>query len=50
MFTYQTGKYANSVNDYFLARSSDKKSEFQFDVTDRGLKFRRVAFSNAPVP
>jgi hypothetical protein len=44
MFTFSTGTYKDALLNYFTAETKDGRNVFQFDVTERGLKFRYVSF------
>ena len=44
MFTFDTGTYTDALLNYFTASTKDGRNAFQFDVTERGAKFRYVIF------
>lgn len=44
MFDFSTGTYNDSLLNYLVASTKDGRNSFQFDVTERGLKFRCVVF------
>ena len=44
MFTFDTGTYSDTLLNYFTASTKDGRNAFQFDVTERGAKFRYVIF------
>jgi hypothetical protein len=46
MFTFDTGTYTDHLLNYFTAYTKDGRNGFQFDVTERGAKFRFVILTN----
>ncbi|HEY1205180.1 MAG: hypothetical protein ABSH46_18680 [Bryobacteraceae bacterium] len=46
MFTFDTGTYTDTLLNYFTASTKDGRNAFQFDVTERGARFRYVIFTS----
>jgi hypothetical protein len=45
MFSFDAGTYRDLALNYFVASTKDGRNTFQFDVTERGVNFRDVSFS-----
>lgn len=46
MFQFSTGTYKDSLVNFLTAQTKDRRNIFQFDVSESGVTFRAMMFTD----